>query len=514
MSDDQRNDLANNRWLSRLALIVTFVLMLARLSLTEHVGFGDAEALYVVYSMYDQATFLDHPGLIGWLGRVLATGREQLDPVAIHWFTSLAATAICWLVGAAARGAGAKWRGTLIAVIAMSVVPEFAVGLFAYTPDIPLAIAWIGALGFGAMALGADAKSTKSYAATIATGLCAGLACASKASGVLLAVALVATWLAPGVRHRFKTFAPYAALIVGIAIPLPMIVREASLGWPMLMHRLVDTQIGFGPSIRNVGGLIGGQLLYLTPFVAVAAVLVAIHLTRHATDNPIDRLLFNTSVPVFVVLSVLTILSRVAEPHWVAPSYLGLVVYLARHPEVVSRRLAKGSIYTSLAAIALVFVVVRFPLLPKVMGPYYRARYDLTNDLYAWRSGIGAVRRALSDVRNASIDRVTVLGPHWIVCAQVKAALGDRVKVGCESPNGDDFSQWHPREKWIDDTVLLYVTDDRFDVDVRSRFTDRVIQQVHRVSVRRGGVVVRKIRVLQLGKMGSASLEQRSVKVL
>jgi hypothetical protein len=388
----------------------------------------------------------------------------------------------------------------------LTIVPEFAVGLFAFTPDLPLAAAWLGALGLAAVALQSPPTSTKCFAATLGAGLCTGLACASKVSGILLAIALIATWASRPARSRMKTLAPYAAILAGTLVNLPMLVREASLGWPMLQHRLIHTQIGFGPSLRNLGALLGGQLLYLTPVVAIVVVLLAIDLAKKDHQDPVDRLLFNTTIPPFAVLAVLTLLSRVAEPHWVAPAYLGLALHLARRTgtSLLSRKLAIAAVTTSLIAIASIFAFVRFPILQRVLGDSYEPKYDLVNDLYAWDSGAKLVDQSLQQIQDMGIDDVTVVGPHWIVCAQVQAALGRNVQVGCETPEGDDFQQIHPRSAWEHDSVLLYVTDDRFDVDLAERFPNRAVQGVNRVGVRRGGVLVRTIRVVQLGRMGTS----------
>jgi hypothetical protein len=49
----------------------------------------------------------------------------------------------------------------------------------------------------------------------------------------------------------------------------------------------------------------------------------------------------------------------------------------------------------------------------------------------------------------------------------------------------------------------LYVTDDRFPIDIPTHFPNRSIAGVNRATVRRGGVVVRTIRVIQLQRMGA-----------
>jgi hypothetical protein len=171
--------------------------------------------------------------------------------------------------------------------------------------------------------------------------------------------------------------------------------------------------------------------------------------------------------------------------------------------ELLSRKVVIASISTALAAVALVFAVVRFPVLPKVLGKHYVAKYDLTNDLFAWREGTRLVGDMIEEAGDEGATNVAVVGPHWVICAQVQAGLGKRARVGCETDIGDDFETFYPRSEWSKAPSILYVTDDRFDIDVRSRFPDRAAQSVSRVSVRRGGVLIRTIRVTRLGRMGS-----------
>ncbi len=493
---------------TKTALAITVLLLALRLVLSQAMGYGDSEALYASYALFKQATYLDHPGLIGWVGRWIADADGVPSPITAHRLTTAAALALPWIGGIAARAAGASSRGIMWTVVALAVTPELAVGLFAYTPDVLLGLCWVASLAAALDALRAEPRSTRSLGGTVAAFGLAALGTTAKVSGVLLLGALLLTWLSKGERERWRTSAPWAGVLCASLVTAPLVVREAGLGWPMLQHRLVATQAGFGPTLRNVGALIGGQLLYVTPFVLFGAVLVARDLVRtHRQDGAAGKLLLHATWLPAVVLSVLMVLSKVAEPHWLAPAYVALAIHLGlrvdREPPIVSRRLAITSVATSLAAIALVFAVVRYPVLPKVLGNRYVARYDLTNDLFAWQEGNRLVRDALQEARELGPEAVTVVGPHWVVCAQVQAGVGNGARVGCETDVGDDFQGWHPRSVWEGARTLLYVTDDRFEVDLRKRFPDRAIQSVSRVSVRRGGVVVRTIRVTRLGRMGS-----------
>ena len=132
-----------------------------------------------------------------------------------------------------------------------------------------------------------------------------------------------------------------------------------------------------------------------------------------------------------------------------------------------------------------------------------QARYDLVNDLYVWGDGSRLVRENIDEAADNGISNVAVVGPHWVVCAQVQAALGNAVRVGCETDIGDDFDGWYPRSAWRNAPVILYVSDDRFAVDLGARFPDRTVQSVSRTAIRRAGVLIRTIRVTRLGRMGA-----------
>ncbi len=110
--------------------LVSLVLFVVRVYATAHVGFGDSEALYACYALHPQPAYLDHPGLVGTVARLVGGGTAP-SPLAAHVVTSLAATAFPWVMVLACRAASAPWRRAMAAGIVVSLVPEIALGLFA-----------------------------------------------------------------------------------------------------------------------------------------------------------------------------------------------------------------------------------------------------------------------------------------------------------------------------------------------------------------------------------------------
>ncbi len=487
--------------------IVSIALLAVRLYASGHIGFGDSEALYACYALHPQPAYLDHPGLIGLVARAIA-GGTSLTPGAAHHVTALLATLLPWLVVLAARLAGAAWRGGLVAGLAVAAAPEVSVGLFAMTPDLPLAFAWVGALGLAAAGLRAPASSGRAAAALLFAGTLAGVACAAKVSGVLLAITLVAAYLTRPARAHARTPWPWAGLILGALVVSPIALYEARRGFPLLRHRLVDTQTGAGVSFRNLGALLGGQLFYVSPLLLVLAAIVALALVRARRDgNAETSLLYFAFALPFAPLFTLCLWSRVAEPHWLAPALLVLPLFAARRmgspspgaPPLASRKLTVSAIVTGLALTAIAHAWVLVPASVRLLPASADPALDIATELVGWPTAIDVVRAIVDETRIADPDDVpVVVGPFYTVCAQLHAGLDRDIPVGCDDDLRDDFDDWLPRAEWRQAETLVFVTDNRFPVDLDARFPHRFTARTWTIPIARDARIVRTFRVALL----------------
>ena len=171
---------------------LTALLLTVRLYAATRVGFGDSEALYAAYALHPQPAYLDHPGLIGLVARAVGGGTSP-SPQRAHVTTALLASLVPWVMVLACRAAGASRRRAFVAALVFALVPEIAIGLFAMTPDLLLALFWTGSIALASIALVAAPGSTRAALAFAGAGLFAGAAAASKVSGVLLIAALLVT---------------------------------------------------------------------------------------------------------------------------------------------------------------------------------------------------------------------------------------------------------------------------------------------------------------------------------
>jgi len=393
----------------------------------------------------------------------------------------------------------------------VAVVPEVAVGLFAMTPDLLLFVCWTSALGLAAAGLRSSPSSGRAAVCLMLAGLFAGVGCAAKVSAAALVVALAMTYLSRGARAHARTVWPSLGLGVGLLVALPVVLYEARTGWPMLRHRLVDTQAGAGVSLRNAGALIVGQAVYLSPLVVVAAFVVARDLWRARREDTTSVLLANATFIPLAVLGPLCLWSRVAEPHWIAPALLALPLHAARRMSegapLLSKKLTTATLATAGAFVVAAHLWVLLPGLALLMPASYDARLDIANELYGWPEVVSSVRRVAAEERVPLSDpgSVVAIGPHWIVCAQLHARLAADVAVGCAGPVRDDFEDWLPRARWQKADTLLYVSDDRFaEADYDALFPDRVFKRETRVTILRGGKVTRVFTVAVLQLRGAA----------
>jgi|HubBroStandDraft_2_1064218.scaffolds.fasta_scaffold10975_3 hypothetical protein len=484
---------------SAVLIAVTGVLLAVRLFAAGRVGFADSEALYAAYALHPQPAYLDHPGLVGLFARAIGAGSAP-SPERAHLVTTVLAAALPWEMALACRACGAAWPRAFAAALVVALVPEIAIGLFAMTPDLIMSIAWVGAIAAAAVGLRSSAGGFRSGAAFAAAGLLAGVAAGSKVSGLLLMVALAATYASRTSRAYGRTTAPWAGLAIGAIVLVPIIAFEARSGWPMLRHRLVDTQHAAGLSLRNAGALVGGQLAYLSPLVAGLAVLAAREAWRDRADT-VGRLLLLTALVPAVVLVPLCLWSAVAEAHWLAPALLSLVPAAARSSRGPSRRALTWSLVVAGLMVAAVYAWVLVPGVVRLAPASYDPRLDLANELYGWPRVVEAVREEVTAETTplTRFGEVAVVGPHWVICAQLEAGLyrrGANVPIGCETPTGDDYADWWPRRRWLAADSIVWVSDARFDVS--PDFGPFRVDRARHINVMRDGREARRFVILVL----------------
>ena len=502
---------------------LSLVALVARLYAANTVGFGDSEALYASYALFPAPAYLDHPGLVGLVARSIGHGLAP-SPYAAHRLTAIAATLAPWAVALACRALGAGARGSLAAAVAVAVAPEVAVGLFGMTPDLILFFAWISAIALFGRALQSPPRSTAASALFLGAGLALGVACTAKVSGVTLAAAFLLVLGAPRARAHLWTPWPWTAFVLTGLLVAPVVAYEARTGWPMVHHRLVDTQHDAGVSLRNAAAIVFGQAGYVSPVLFACGGALALDLYRTRTHDIVRALLAATTFVPMITVGLLCLWSRVAEPHWLAPAWLSLPLYYAYRvtfpaPDggtigadtretrfiqaMLAARVRRIAALVGGVASAIVYAWVLVPgLVALVPRSAYEPRLDIANELYGWPEVAADVHRIVDAERVPLGDSrdVIVVGSVWMVCAQLRASLTVGIAVGCAGSNVADFASWEPASAWSRADTLVLVYDNRAPTTSATLFPDRALVSTFTRTLSRGGQTARVFTIEVLSR--------------
>lgn len=471
------------------AILTSLALLGLRLDLARVLGLGDAEALYFAYGLHPQPAYLDHPGLIGWIARGLG---PDASPFLIHGCAALAATALPWAGVAAARALGADRRSALYSYFPLALLPELSLGSCAFTPNLPLAYAWIAALACTGWALRQPAARFATLLAYLGVGTAAALCCLSKTSGWVLALSLGWVWMQRAELARFRTLGPWAGLIMFGILTLPLLDWWRGHGVSLHGSSDVSWQRVLLVSVR--------PLVSATPPFLFAGALVARSLWAPERTTPVDRLLrLALALPVLPLW--LLGLYASSEAEWLTPAYVVLSLQAARTLPLRAG-LAKSCVGVGwgLALLGWCWLRTDLPYLVGQLAGGYDPAWDVSSDLYAWGPGRELLDNAVVGARQRTGQTPLVVGPHWAVCAQADVALGGRVPVGCDSAELDDYDYWSRAANWPDAETILFVTDSRFGDAPPETFYGRPSLAVHEAVVSRFGHSVRHISVSEFDR--------------
>ena len=480
---------------------VIAVLWASNLLVSARLGLGDAEALYYSYSQHLAGAYLDHPPLIGWLIRAAVSlfGTSVLSVRLVP----LCMTGLCLVSAYACTKEMFGRPAAGVCVLLLFASPVFSIGMVAATPDAPLAAC---VLLFVQQLHRAQVEAFRGPVARVVRpafiGVLMGLAFLAKVTGACLVITAVLLLLQKPFRRFLKSPGLYVGAAAAAAGCVPVFLWNARHGWVGVLHRLVFTQGDAGFSLRNVGALLGGQVLYVGPLVLLLMGLaVRLHVTSEGDANRrrAGNLLLATAAPVLLLTYLLACWSKVAEPHWPAAGYLPLYPLAAGYiAESASRRLFRWAVGFGAAVLVIAQIVVLTPLLPVLVPrPIYEPKYDLANELRGWDEAAELVRRL-------DPEKKPVVAAFYTQCAQLAFALrrkGDP-PVRCASEALTDFDIWYGKFE-LDERGALFVTDNRFDFDPRQVLKNAEVGAKTELVIKRGGVEARRFSVAAVAEKGA-----------
>lgn len=223
------------------------------------------ESYYWVWSRALAPGYFDHPPMVAlWI----AAGTALLGDSAlgVRLLGPLAAALGSLLLVRAGDDLFPAERPGLRAAILLNATLLFGVGAVTMTPDTPLMFFWTGALAaLARVQAGGDGRWF------LVAGVAAGLAIASKYTGVLMAPGLLLWMLAvPSMRAWLRRPHPWIGLGFALAVLSPVVQWNAAHDWISVVKQ--GGRVGGwdpGRAVQFAAELIGGQIGLATPLIAV-----------------------------------------------------------------------------------------------------------------------------------------------------------------------------------------------------------------------------------------------------
>lgn len=472
----------------RQALWVLIVISTAlRLLWAAVLGAGNDEAYHYLYAVHPDWSYFDHPPmtmLIERIGPMVAGGVELFSYRLGFVFLFAGSTWILfkWT---------ARWYGEksgFYAALALNVTAYYTAAAGAMVlPDGPfLFFALLTLWGLSEALVGEPGRLWP----WVWVGLAWGGALLSKYHACFLpAGALLYVLITPAARRCLLTPGPYLAVAIGSIAFAPVLIWNAENNWASFSFQ-ANRAVGMHFRPESILMTIGGQALYLFPWIWLALIYVLIAQVRAGAHRPgLERLTSCLAlVPLIFFLAVSCV--RMNLPHWSLIGFVPLFPALGHRwnelmgtkPWQMRRRLVAGAIITVLAAVLIV---------AQAQYGIIKVEKDPTLETSGWTSVVNELEQ-----RGLLNEPGTFLfTDHWYDSGQLAFAVRNRFPVLCYNLDARGFAYWTKPEDWVGhDGLFVCVGDRPYDPAVYERFFKRV-ELIAEFPMTRNGDEVKHVRV-------------------
>lgn len=408
-----------------------------------------------------QLSYHDHPPLSRWLYWPIAhllpvrslVNQTSLLPrlpfIVLFGLTT-------WLVARIATLLSSPKAG-LAAATALSLAPFFGVTTAGWIlPDGPLDAALAG---FGLCLL--HALREPRYSAVgwwMGAGLCAGLAVLSKYTAVLvLGGAVLAVATQPEFRPWLRRPQPWLAAGIAFVLPMPLLQWNAADHW---VSFLVQAEWARGLRFRPFAPFttLGGEALFLLPWIYTLLVLVTTRASRSGSMQPGSWLLLCCGLPTIILFTLIGVWS--ARPvlfHWAAPGYLMLLPvlgdYVVSLKPAAQRLVSLGSRITGLLMVAVVTTLKtqeQLNWLPIGFPDPLVDALDRTSLRPKLASPPGFAGRS-----DSTQQQLVVAGLRWQAAGKLDHALGDMATIVCLGQDPREYGILKPLSQFRGRDIVI-----------------------------------------------------------
>jgi 4-amino-4-deoxy-L-arabinose transferase-like glycosyltransferase len=420
----------------RVVLAVILVSALLRLALAGVLGLTVDESYTVAISRSLSLSYFDHPPLHVWLVGLWARLSGSGQPLVLRLPDIVMFAASTWLMYRLTAALFGE-RAGLWAAVTLNLAPLFTINAgLGIVPDAPLVLfALLAALCFSHALLPAASRAAQLW--LLAAGAAIGLALLSKYTAVFPLAGLFFYLLSCRPRSLLHP-APWLAALLVLILFTPVLVWNHTHAWASFAFQ-GGRAAPAGFSLARAAAGFAAQLLYLTPWIAAAALYALARALRRGPANARGWLFACLALGPIAVFSLLALWARVL-PHWAAIGWLFTLPLLGERLgalETHRPRLLRGlaaataALLVALAALVAAQAATGAPgrLIPAL------AANDPTLDALDWReldafaARLGLARRGLG-----------VATVSWIDAGKAAYALGGTLPVVCLSRDPRHFA--------------------------------------------------------------------------
>lgn len=485
---------------SRIVLLIIVVGTAIRLVLAGITGLGYDKSYMVGNARLFSLSYVDHAPLHVWMTWAIERISASEATIVVRLPFILLFAGSTWLMyRLTARLFGE--RAGLWAVIVFSLAPVFSFSHASWVlPDGPAIFFLLAAANVVERIL-FDARPMRSPTLWwVATGILAGLAILSKYNAAFFVVAVFLYLLTvPGARRHLAAIGPWLGACAALIVTLPIIIWN-------IEHELIglffQTRRVGAPSVHLnfLAEDIGGQALYLTPWLFVPFLISLVRALRRGRGDPGGWFMALAAIGPIGLFTFLALWAH-GLPHWSMPGWLFTIPLFGRDAaELASRRPKFARAY--MAAVALVFLVlvVAFTLqvtwgglIPKAVVVENPA-LDPTVDLINWTE----LKTALAE-RGLIQPGAVVASPIWMFAGKTSYALGPDIPVVCVCDDAQHFAFRYDQHQWAGrDMVVIAPQKIDWLWEVAARYFDS-FEPLPPVAITRNGETVMTLD-LRLGK--------------
>src|SRR6185437_8141758 len=290
---------------ARLVAAVIVIGTVLRVTIAATIGLGVDESYAVVVARTPSWSYFDHPGLSFWIPGLLARAAGSENAVLLRAPFILMFAATTWVVYRLGARLFGDWAGAYAALL-LNIAPVFTVA-------------------FGGWVL--------------LDGVAAAFAALSKYQAIFLPIGLalfVVTYR--DARRALTGPGPPAALCIAALGVVPTLLWNAAHGWASFAFQFGRGASPGGNGLTALLENVGGQALYLSPWLWVPLIVALVHGLRRGPADGARWLLCCMATPPILLFTLITLGGNRGLPHWSMVGYLMLFPLLG---DAVARRLAQ-----------------------------------------------------------------------------------------------------------------------------------------------------------------------------